>query len=92
MTMTDLLLQSGSKPYWKLFKLLRECYDKKVLTLEEASCFTEELDLLQSGNNRSHNTIPRSYWDKLSFIKEAKVLHNGPWNEDDWAEKTNGLD
>lgn len=92
--MKEVLLNSGFKPYMKLCKLIQHAHTQGIITTDEGMAFEDELDLLLNGQNRSHNTIPRSYWDKLSSIKEAEVLHNGPWNEQEWLNEkdTNGLD
>jgi len=62
--MYEVLVDIGMKPYMKLIKLLYEAHRKGVITEDEFDGFKEELDLLQKGQNRSHNTIPRNYIEK----------------------------
>jgi hypothetical protein len=60
----DALMLTRATPYFKLIKLLRFAYNKRIICEWEFNAFEVELDLLAQGKNRPHNVIPRDYIKK----------------------------
>lgn len=76
--MYDTLMSQSMKPYGKLSKLLVLAYNKGIISKWEFDAFGVELNLLVNNQNRSHNTIPRDYIEKVG----TEVISEEPIEED----------
>ena len=72
------LMSPQLRPHAKLSKLIYYAYKKNIIDDWEFDALDTELTLLATGQNRSHNTIPRGYIEK-----ELDQLHEDAKNESD---------
>lgn len=66
------------KPYGKLNRFLFEALDSKLITKNQFKRFTEELNLLLNGVNRSSSSVPR-VTKPLPNSNAEPVAHNNEY-------------